>query len=223
MSEGEWSFSDDTGLTTSNGSVIRPSATLLCAMAHKGIARVVQRLLLNPNIDPSCQNNAPLHLAAESGHLEVVKLLLADPRVDPNDRNGFIVSTAARARHIDVAMCLVTHPRTDPTIGERRAIFWATAYDLPEVVKVLLEDPRVVVDKDTIRYAAGKSRKPLVAHDKWGVSRQRELYEKYHSGIVQEYDAILARALTMAWVAKQLPTWGDLVWPMSDRLKASFI
>jgi hypothetical protein len=174
-------------------------------------------------VDPSFEHNFSLYHAVESGHLDVVKLLLGDPRVNPNDRNGFIVATAMRNRHIEVALCLVTHPRTDPTIDDQGVIFWAADYNLPDVVRVLLEDPRVVVYGDTIQYATGESRKLLVAHDKWGVSSQRKVYEEYHPDVVQEYDAILAQALTMAWLAEQVITWKDMVWPMSDRIKASFI
>lgn len=209
-------------LTASNGTVITPSNTILDAASCWGSVETVQICLAHPGVDPSFEHNISLYHAVESGHLEVVKLLLADPRVNSNDRNGFIVATAIRERHVDVATCLVTHAHTDPTIDDQGAIFWAADYDLHAVVRVLLEDPRVEVNKDTIEHATGQSRKLLAAHDKWGVTSQRKLYEEYHSAIVQEYDAILAQALTMAWVAKQLPTWMDLVWPMSDRLKASF-
>jgi hypothetical protein len=196
---------------------------LLCNACLWGNAHLVKMCLACPAIDPSSLHNRPLLRAVEHGHLEVVKLLLADPRVNPNDRNGFIVATAMRNRHVNVALCLITHPRTDPTLDIQGAIFWAADYNLPDLVRVLLEDPRVFVLEDTIRHAAGESRKLLVAHEKWGVSSQRLLYEEYHWGVVQEYDATLAQALTVAWLAEQVIIWRDLVWPMSDRIKASFI
>lgn len=203
--------------------VVVLSDDLLCNACLWGNAHLVKMCLAYPAIDPSCFHNRPLLRAVEHGHLEVVKLLLADPRVNPNDRNGFIVATAMRNRHVNVALCLVTNPRTDPTLDDQGAIFWAADYNLPDVVRVLLEDPRVEVNKDTIEHATGQSRKLLAAHSKWGISRKRALYEIYHPKIVEEYDAILAQALTMAWLAEQVITWKDLVWPLSDRIKASFI
>lgn len=210
-------------LTASNGTGITPSNTVLDAASCWGTVETVKICLAHPDVDPSWQRNIALYHAVESSHLEVVKLLLADPRVNPNDRNGFIVAEAMRKRRVDIALCLVTHPRTDPTIDDQGAIFWAADYDLHAVVRVLLEDPRVEVNKDTIEHATGQSRKLLAAHSKWGILRKRALYEIYHPAVVREYDATFAQALTMAWVAEQVITWKDLVWPLSDRIKASFI
>lgn len=210
-------------LTASNGTVITPSNTVLDAASCWGCVETVRVCLTHPDVDASFQHNISLYHAVESGHIEVVKLLLADPRVNPSDRNGFIVAEAMRKRRVDIALCLVTHPRTDPTIDDQGAIFWAADYNLQDVVRVLLEDPRVEVNKDTIEHATGQSRKLLAAHSKWGILRKRALYEIYHPAIVQEYDAILAQALTMAWLAEQVNTWKDLVWPLSDRIKAFFI
>ncbi len=188
-----------------------------------GDLQSVCRLLVCSTTDPSEHYNLALWLAVEHRHEDIVRVLLADSRVDPNARRGFIVHEAIRKRMINICLLLVTHPLFDVTNDRQGAIFWAADYDVAEVVQVLLEDPRVDVTEDVIRSATGKSRRLLVAHDKWGVSTQRKLYEKYYPDVVQEYDALLAQALTMAWLAEQVITWKDLVWPLSDRIKASFI
>lgn len=182
----------------------------------------VAKLLLCQTVDPSWNHNAALLCATMNGNAEIVKRLLEDPRVDPNDRNGFIVQEAIRHRDINVSLALVAHPRTDVTIDDQGAIFWAADYDVSEVVRVLLEDPRVNA-MGAVEHAKGKSMRIMAAHDVWGIRNHRALYEKWHPLIVEEYDAMLSRSYTMAFVAKQLPTWSDTVEPVAKRLKASFI
>lgn len=46
-----------------------------------------RRLLSDPRIDPTVNNNTPIREAAISGNLEIVNLLLSDPRVNPFQPN----------------------------------------------------------------------------------------------------------------------------------------
>lgn len=187
-----------------------------------GDVEAVRRLLACSTTDPSEYYNLALWLAVEHRHEDIVRMLLADPRVDPSARSGFIVHEAIRKRAIGICLLLVRHPLFDVTTNRQGAIFWAADYDVAEIVQVLLEDPRLDA-AEAIKQARGMSLRIMAAHGTWGIFGNRQMYEKYHPDVVQEYDAILAQALTMAWVAEQLITWKDLVWPMSDRIKASFI
>jgi hypothetical protein len=219
----DWPTYDGGALCTMGGRLFTPSNKVLSKFAAQGDSRAVLACLAHPNVDPTWKNNQALHRAVVNNYLDIVKMLLADPRVDVNDSKNNALTAAIRTGRSTVALYLLKHPRTNPRIHDDSLVFWAAGCDLSEVLRVLLEDPRVVVDESIIHRALGRSRRLLVAHDKWGVSTQRKLYEKYYPAVVQEYDAILSQALTMAWVAEQLIAWKDLVWPLSDRMWAFFI
>jgi hypothetical protein len=51
----------------------------------------VKRLLADPRVDPSDQNNRALLIAARSKNMEIVKLLLADERIDKSIRDDPII------------------------------------------------------------------------------------------------------------------------------------
>ena len=187
-----------------------------------GCVESVRKLLSCSTTNPSSSYNSALWHSVDRRNVDIVKALLADPRVDPNDRRGFIMYEAIRQRMIEISLLLVTHPRFDPACDRHGAIFWAADYDVAEVVRVLLDDPRVDAT-GAIEQATGTSRLIMAAHDTWGICNHRALYEKWHPLIVEEYDAMLSRSYTMAFVAKQLPTWSDAVEPVAKRLKASFI
>jgi hypothetical protein len=51
---------------------------------------VVQRLLQDPRVEPSADDNYAIQCASENGHIEVVKRLLQDRRVDPSADDTFI-------------------------------------------------------------------------------------------------------------------------------------
>jgi len=194
----------------------------------------VAKLLLCQTVDPSWNYNAALLCATMNGNAEIVKRLLKDPRVNPSDRNGFITYEAIRRRHVDIGLMFITHPRTDVTLDDQGAIYWASDYNVAEVVRLLLEDPRVDATK-AIECATGKSRRIMAAHDIWGIRNHRALHEKWHPEIVEEYDLVVSQGVTMAFVARGirasedarnvsvLPPWSDTVEPMAKRLKASFI
>ena len=46
-------------------------------------SRKQNRLLEDPRVDPSANNNEAIGIASAYGHLAIVNRLLADPRVDP--------------------------------------------------------------------------------------------------------------------------------------------
>jgi hypothetical protein len=101
-------------------------------------------------------------------------------------------------------------------------MYTASYYGHAGVVRVLLADRRV--DGLGAIQCASKLCAHLFAEDvRFGIEQHRELYEKHHPELVQQYDAALARGLTMAWVAKQHRPWESLVEPMAKRLKAGFI
>ena len=57
-------------------------ATLWFASSD-GNTDTVKRLLLDPNVDPTAEDNAAIRLACKNGHHEIVKALLEDSRANP--------------------------------------------------------------------------------------------------------------------------------------------
>ena len=59
-------------------------AVAFIAAARWGHLASVERLLADPRVDPSADDNAAIRMASRFGHVAVVARLLADPRVDPS-------------------------------------------------------------------------------------------------------------------------------------------
>ena len=60
---------------------------------------MLKRLLNDPRVDPSDENNMTILWASENGHVEVVKLLLNDNRVDAPDDNNYSILCASANGH----------------------------------------------------------------------------------------------------------------------------
>ena len=56
--------------------------------SENGHLPVVERLLLDPRVDPADKNNYAIRLASGNGYLPVVERLLLDPRVRSTDPTG---------------------------------------------------------------------------------------------------------------------------------------
>ncbi|KAJ3389140.1 hypothetical protein HDU84_009144 [Entophlyctis sp. JEL0112] len=109
----------------------------------------------NTAVDVSCgSSNIPLICAAEQGHGDAVEFLLQSPAVNPRvDSNYPLVSACARG-HAAVVRLLVAHKLVDPNMrgvltGAPVLPFVAAAgAGHLEVLKVLVEDPRVSAAAD---------------------------------------------------------------------------
>jgi hypothetical protein len=60
---------------------------------------IVERLLADPRVDPSADNNCAIRWASSKGHLAIVERLLADPRVDPVAGNNAAIGGASAEGH----------------------------------------------------------------------------------------------------------------------------
>jgi len=145
-------------------------------------------------------------------------MLLADARVDPSVRNNEPIRHAARSGHADVTRLLLSHHKVDPSALNNNAIFEAARWAHTAAVKILLTDQRIDARRAIVS-ANIKCARVLAADERWGIESKRHLYARYHPQLVQEYDATLSQCYTMAFVAKQLPTWSDMVEPVAKRLK----
>lgn len=88
---------------------------IISKTAEEGQTEMVQRLLADERINPARNSNFPIIMAASNGHAETVKVLLADGRANPVKKNK----------------------------ESRSAVTEAVTYEQLEVIRVLLEDPRI--------------------------------------------------------------------------------
>lgn len=175
--------------------------------------------LRNPYVDPAAEYSACIFTAASEGHTKIVRVLLADPRVDPSAMGNSTIVWAAGGGHADVVRLLLTDPRVDPSGCKNDAVRSAAQYGHVEVLRALLADQRVDA-LHAIECADERCVGVLAADARFGIEQYRRLYVTHHTDFVQQYDAAVAKGYTMAFVAKQLPTWIDLVEPVAKRLKA---
>ena len=109
-----------------------------------GHIAIVERLLRDPRIDPSADNNRALINACVEGHTAVVDRLLQDSRVDPSFGHGYYVIRLSSERgHISVVNRLLQDHRVDPSAGGNMSLFLAGFNGHTAVVDRLLQDPRV--------------------------------------------------------------------------------
>ena len=126
---------------------------------------LVRKLLADPRVDPSANNQRPLYSAILEGHTEVAKLLLHDPRVDPSADNQDAIRQASKYGLLEIVKLLLADPRVDPSAENQEAIRWASAWGKNEVVKLLLADTRVdpsAENQEAIREACGRGHTEVV-------------------------------------------------------------
>jgi hypothetical protein len=184
-----------------------------------GDVDTVRAYMKDLQYDPSTYNNNAIILSVFHGSANVVQVLLADPRVDPCVNDSWVIRAAASCGYLEIVRMLLNDSRADPSINFDAAIVWATDAEYPAVVKLLLEDRRVN-GKRAIKYARGECLAILAANDRFGIPMCRTAYAKYHPVLVELYDRAIAQGYTMAFVAKQLPSWESLAEPLAKRLKA---
>jgi len=198
----------------------RSSVVRFCDAITRGDAVALKELMGDPLVYPSSGGNWAIRGAAERGHMTVVQMLLEDPRIDPSDLNNATIGAAAKYGHAEVVRLLLTDPRVDPSADNDYAIRWACRMHV-ETTRVLLLDPRVN-PFGAISWASPACARVLAAHSRRGIVQHRDLYATFHPKLTQEYDDMIARCVTMAWVAKQLCTWSDIVQPLEERWRAGF-
>jgi hypothetical protein len=106
--------------------------------ARHGRLDTVNRLLQDPRVDPSANDNLAIRWAARHGHLDVMNRLLQDPRVDPSAKdNETIRYIFASNGRLDVVNRLLQDPRVDPSDNDNYAIRRAAENGHLDVVAVL--------------------------------------------------------------------------------------
>ena len=58
-------------------------------VCHHGYIEIIKRLLQDPRIDPSLDDNEAIKYAYEADKQDIVDLLLKDPRVNPNEVESY--------------------------------------------------------------------------------------------------------------------------------------
>jgi hypothetical protein len=189
----------------------------------RGDLQEVRALLVDSRVDPSAGNNYALTAAAYSGNWKIAQILLADERVQlqPAMDDRSLLYAIFNSGSADIVRLFLAKTSVDPSVFDNYAIRWAAVNGHVETVRVLLKDNRVNAI-DAIPWAKDNCARVLAADERFGIERERELYSKHHPDLVRQYDAMICQCLTMAWVAKQLRPWSDIVWPWSDRMKAGW-
>ena len=105
---------------------------------------VMKRLLEDPRIDPSYDDNLTLRSSILQNDLAQVKMLIADSRVDPSIRENWCIRYAASALgNAELVRVLMQDPRVDPSANNNECLRWAMYSDNRDLVHVLLTDKRV--------------------------------------------------------------------------------
>lgn len=73
----------------------------LVTACRTGRKSEVERLLCDPNVDPTINNNKPLRVAVMNGHVDIIQLLVNDKRVDPSTCNNIALRIASDKCYYD--------------------------------------------------------------------------------------------------------------------------
>lgn len=108
-----------------------------------GRIEIVKKLLKNPYVDPSIDDNYPIIYSSLRGYDKIIVELLKDSRVNPAAQNNFAIQGASANAHMEVVSVLLKDSRVDPSANGNYAIRIATVYNNISVKEELLKDPRV--------------------------------------------------------------------------------
>lgn len=186
----------------------------------RGDSQEVRALLADSRVDPSAGNNYALIAAAYSGKWKIARVLLADERVHVDTGDRSLLYAIFNSGSADIVRLFLAKTSVDPSVFDNYAIRWAAVNGHVETTRVLLKDNRVNAI-DAIPWAKERCARVLVVDERFGIHYYRDLYTEHHPNLVLQYDAMISQCLTTAWLTKQVPPWSDIVWPLSDRLKAA--
>ena len=107
----------------------------------------LERILKDPHVDPSKDNNYALRRAIYRGHLAVIDRLLQDPRVDPSANNNEVIKIASQRGYTSLVERLLQDPRVANSlseIGSYCAEVQADAMGYTDIAKLLSDHCRRV-------------------------------------------------------------------------------
>lgn len=118
-------------------------AYIMARSCFAGYTATVRMFLTDNRIDPTYNNYCCMRYACLKGHTEVVRILLEDGRIDPTVcqdelkgvcRNGFT----------SIVRLFLKDRRIDPSIRDNASLDSASWYGNVDIVRILLEDDRVL-------------------------------------------------------------------------------
>lgn len=122
---------------------------------------IISALLKNPKLDINQNRDGltPLRIAVERGCLNLVNLLINIPTIDINYRGkdgSTSLLIASQSGQIGMVNALLAHPQIDLNIGlfecERMSpLVIACGVDKPDIVKLLMDDPRIASTPEGIK------------------------------------------------------------------------
>lgn len=101
---------------------------------------LVKRLLNDPRVDPTDNNNNLFVISVLKNRINLVELLLKDPRINPGCGDNLSIYTATVQGSFEMVELLLQDPRVDPSDDDNHTIRVATHL---RIVSLLLKDPRV--------------------------------------------------------------------------------
>ncbi len=111
--------------------------------SRDGKYNTLNRLLQDPRVDPTIDNNASLFSAVNWGKISTVKRLLQDPRVDPGAQNNRALIRAIIHNDYEIVKILLQDKRVNPTIQNNKIIKLASQNNYIDIILLLLQDNRV--------------------------------------------------------------------------------
>lgn len=77
---------------------------------------IIERLLLDPRVNPSANENEAFELASINGRLNIVNRLLQNPKIDPTTHNNYSIKRASQLGHVGVVKRLLSDQRVRNTL-----------------------------------------------------------------------------------------------------------
>jgi hypothetical protein len=190
--------------------------------AKRGDAEAVKEMLKDERVDLQYVEGGEnaLEVASWGGHAKVVRTLLEDGRIDPSHDDNYAVGIAALYGRAEVVRLLLADKRVDPSVDDNWAVRGAAGNGHLEVVRLLLADPRVDAI-EAIEYCDWSVIHILLEDERFGILKNRALFEEHKPRAVEKYDAFCAerseRCFAAMWCMKEIRMgWADLRYPIGD-------
>ena len=125
------------------------------------VLSILERLLKNPDFDPSIDNNKAIILAAEFGRTDLVKLLLEDSRVNPAANYNDAIFRAAAEGWLDIVKLLLQDNRVDPSDrknGTLRKVMQNYSSGGPKVKKIYKEIAKILLTDHRVEWRISQNR-----------------------------------------------------------------
>lgn len=113
---------------------------------------IFNRIMRDPDIDPSCNDNDALLCACKLENIQMIGRLLLDKRVNPASNYNILLSTICKIGDVLILERLLQDERVDPSMHNGWVLDIACQYGHIEIVKRLLQHPKI--DPTINKYSA---------------------------------------------------------------------